>query len=180
MDPLIGHIITALLSFISGLALQRLADKPRLEYFVPGNFLFELKDPEITLRTDSLTIQNRGRKSASNIEIVHKVKPDHFQFSQAISYSEDFNPDGEHLIKIDNLGPREFINIQYLSHTQAPFLRTVRSDQGPAKLIQVQFQVIYSKWVQAVAGVLMVSGAGFLIYWVFKGLCFLYQFAVGL
>ncbi len=168
MDPIIGYVLTGVVSLVVGLALQRFADKPKLQYFVPGTFLFNLEDPKVQLQTDSLTIQNSGRKSAENIEIVHKERPDHFQFSQAIGYREELNPNGEFLIKIDSLGPKEFLNIQYLSHTKVSFVSRVRSDQGEAQLIQVHFQPIYPKYFTYVAGVLMLSGFGLLLYWAIK------------
>lgn len=165
MDPILGYVITGVVALIVGLALQRFADKPKLQYFLPGTFFFDLKDPNVKLQTDSLTIQNAGRKSATNIEIVHKEKPDHFQFSQAISYKEGLNPNGEHLIKLDSLGPKEFLNIQYLSHSKLPVLLRVRSDQGSAQLIQVQFQQIYPQWLFFIVSILMISGFGLLLYW---------------
>lgn len=173
MNPVTGYVITGFISFIVGMALQRFADKPKLQYFLPGTFAFELNDPKVKLQTDSLTIQNGGRKAATNIEIVHREKPDHFQFSQAISYREEFNPNGEHIIKIDSLGPKEFLNIQYLSHSKIPALLRVRSDQGSAQLIQVQFQPIYPKSHLFLVGLLMLSGFGLWFYGAFKAIGYL-------
>tara|TARA_R110001599_G_scaffold288481_1_gene491338 strand:+ start:20 stop:559 length:540 start_codon:yes stop_codon:yes gene_type:complete len=168
MDPLLGIVITAILSFLVGFALQRVAGKPNLKYFLPGQFLYQLTEPKISLQTDSLTIQNFGKQTATNIEIIHKEKPDHFQFSQAISFTEEQNPSGEHLTKIKSLGPNEYINIQYLSHTKVPVLLNIRSDSGQAKLIQVQFQQLYSYWVRFLAGALMLTGFGLILYLLIK------------
>ena len=110
MEKLIGYIATGIVSLIVGLLLQRFQSKPKLLYWLPGSFLFELNDPQVTPRTDSLTIQNIGRKKATNVEIVHKYKPDHFHFSTAISFTEETNPNGEHIIKIPGLGAKEFGN----------------------------------------------------------------------
>ncbi len=178
MDPILGYVITGVVSIIVTLALRRFVDKPKLQYFLPGSFHFNLDDLKANLQTDSLTIQNSGRKSAANIEIIHKEKPDHFQFSQSISYKEDFNPNGEHIIKIDNLGPKEFVNIQYLSHLKAPVLLRVRSDQGEAQLIQVQFQQIYSKLSMFIAKSFMISGFGLLLYWAIKAVYYIWQLLV--
>jgi hypothetical protein len=172
MDPIFGLVLTGLVSFAVGLALQRFADKPKLQYFLPGKFTFAVNEPRVTLQTDSLTLQNAGRKAATNIELVHKERPDHFQFSQAIAYTEDRNPNGEYLIKIASLGPKEFLNIQYLSHTKPPNLLRVRYDQGPAQPIQVQFQPIYPKWLTVIVAALMLSGFGLLLYWVIQLLRF--------
>jgi len=173
MNLAIGYVITGFVSLVVAIVLQRFADKPKLQYFLPGTFTFELKEPKIILQTDSLTIQNGGRKSATNIEIVHKQKPDHFQFSQAICYKEEFNPNGEHIIKIDSLGPKEFLNIQYLSHSKIPELLRVRSDQGSAQFIQVQFQPIYPKLYLFFVGLLMLSGLGLWFNGAFKAIEYL-------
>ena len=72
MNPLIGYIVSVITGITVGLLLQRFADKPNLQYFLPGTFVFEIKDPDVGLRTDSLTLQNPGKKPATNIEIVKK------------------------------------------------------------------------------------------------------------
>jgi len=173
MEPLIGYIATGIVSLVVGLLLQRFQSRPKLLYWLPGSFIFELKDPKVTIRTDSLTIQNVGRKPAKNVEIVHKYKPDHFHFSTAISFSEETTPNGEHIIKIPSLGAKEFVNIQLLSHVQQPILLNVRSDDLPAQLIQVQLQRMFPKWVYASVGVLLLLGLGFATYWIIRSVIFL-------
>jgi hypothetical protein len=178
MDPIIGYVITGIISLVVGLALQRSVGKAKLQYFLPGTFLFNIDNPKVSLQTDSLTIQNSGRKSSTNIEIVHKAKPDHFQFSQAIAYKEEFNPNGEHILKITSLGPKEHLNIQYLSHTTLPVLLRVRSDQGSAQLIQVQFQPVFPKYIIFLIVLLMLSGFGGLTYVAIKAVYFISQLLV--
>ncbi|TBW47470.1 hypothetical protein EZI54_22695 [Marinobacter halodurans] len=172
MEQFIGYIATGVVSLVVGLLLQRLQAKPRLLYWVPGSFMFNLKEPKLALRTDSLTIQNDGRLPATNVEIIHKQRPDHFQFSTAISYVEDTGPDGCHIIKIPSLGAKEFVNIQLLSHIQEPVLLNVRSAEGPGQLIQVHLQRIYPKWFQVFVALLMLLGFGFLIYWIGSAIVF--------
>jgi len=173
MEKLIGYIAIGIVSLVVGLLLQRFQSKPKLLYWVPGSFLFELKEPKVALRTDSLTIQNAGRKPATNVEIVHKHKPDHFHFSTAISFAEDTNPNGEHIIKIPSLGAKEHVNIQLLSHVQQPILLNVRSADGPAQLIQVHLQRMFPKWFNASVGGLLLLGFGFALYWIIRSVIFL-------
>lgn len=173
MEPLIGYLATGIVSLIVGLLLQRFQSKPKLLYWLPGSFLFELKDPKVIIRTDSLTIQNVGRKPAKNVEIVHKYKPDHFHFSTAISFFEETSPNGEHIIKIPSLGAKEFVNIQLLSHIQQPILLNVRSDDSPAQLIQVHLQRVLPKWIYASATFLLLLGFGFALYWIILSVIFL-------
>ena len=173
MEQLIGYIATGIISLIVGLLLQRFQSKPKLLYWLPGSFIFELKEPKVTIRTDSLTIQNTGRKSATNLEIVHKYKPEHFHFSTAISFVEETNPNGEHIIKIPSLGAKEFVNIQLLSLVQMPILLNVRSADGPAQLIKVHLQRILPKWVYISVGGLLLLGFGFFLYWIIRSVIFL-------
>lgn len=173
MESLVGYIATGLVSLIVGLLLQRLQSKPKLLYWLPGSFTFEVQDPKVVLGTDSLTIQNDGRKTATNIEIIHKQRPDHFQFSTAIVYSEAEAPNGNHVIKIPSLGPKEFINIQLLSHTQRASLLNVRSEDGPAQLIGVHLQRLYPKWLMLGSALLILIGAGFCLYWLIASIIYL-------
>ncbi len=178
MEHISGYIATGLVSLTAGLLLQRLKDRPKLLYWIPGSFLFQLRTPAIALRTDSLTIQNVGRQPATNIEIVHQVRPDHFQFSTQIDFSEVTTPSGEHVIKIPSLGAQEYVNIQLLSHTNQPVLLNVRSAEGRAQLIQVHLQRVMPITVQWLAGILMLLGSGFLLYWVISAVVFVSQ-AIG-
>jgi hypothetical protein len=159
--------------------LQRLKERPRLLYWLPGSFLFQIKNPDVPLRTDSLTIQNVGHLPATDIEIVHKARPDHFQFSTPIDFTEVTNPSGEHVIKIASLGAKEHINIQLLSHTTQPVLLNVRSAEGRAELIQVQLQRILPKLVQVIFWLLFLLGTGFFLYWVAASAFFLSR-AIGI
>src|SRR5437870_5251598 len=127
MNQIAGYIATGLVSLIVGLVLQRLRDRPKLLYWIPGSFLFQIKTPAMALRTDSLTIQNVGVLPATNVEIIHQARPDHFQFSTHVNFTETTTPTGEHVITVPSLGAQEFINIQLLSYTNVPVLLNVRS-----------------------------------------------------
>jgi hypothetical protein len=178
MDQLIPYIATGLVSLVVGLLLQRFQARPKLLYWVPGSFLFNVSDPKVALRTDSLTIQNTGRLPAHNIEIIHEQRPDHFQFSTALEYTESTTPDGRHIIKIPSLGSQEHINIQLLSHSQSPVLSNVRCAEGQAQLIQVHLQRIYPNWLLALVGLVILTGAGFTLYWLIKAIVFI-SIAIG-
>lgn len=180
MSQFVGYLATGLISLVVGLLLQRAKDKPRLLYWIPGSFIFELTQPQkFSLRTDSLTIQNVGRESAENIEIIHKVRPDHFQFSTAVSYREETLASGEHIIHIPRVGPREFVNIQLLSYTAMPVLLNIRSSEGPARQISVYLQRAFPLYVQYFAAFLILLGLGFLLYWIGAAVIYLTK-AIGI
>lgn len=173
MEHITGYIVTGLVSLAVGLLLQRFQDKAKLLYWIPGSFLFQLKTPQLALRTDSLTIQNVGRKPAKDVEIIHKERPDHFQFSTQIAFVEENTPSGEHVIKIPSLGPKEYVNIQLLSHIKQPVLLNVRSAEGAAQLIQVRLQRVFPKVFYLLTAVFLFVGSGFCIYWIVLALIFI-------
>jgi hypothetical protein len=173
MTDITGYIATGVVSLIVGILTRYLEPKSRIVYWSPHNFLFELKDPPVLLQTNSLTIQNLGGKSAENIEIIHKVKPDFFQLSPPISFVEETNTKGEHIIRINSLGSKEFITLQLLSYKTAPILLNVRSKEGAAELIQIQLQRVFSAWIRVLFIFLEFVGAGFLVYWLIKAVIFI-------
>jgi hypothetical protein len=175
MEHVTGYIVTGLVSLAVGILLQRLKERPKLLYWIPGSFLFQLKTPSVAIRTDSLTIQNVGRQPATEVEIIHKSKPDHFQFSTHVNFSEGSTPSGEHVIKIPSLGANEYVNIQLLSHTTQPVLLNVRSAEGPAQLIRVHLQRVLPRAVQLLAGIFLLLGIGFVVYWLVAAIAFISQ-----
>lgn len=173
MSQLVGYIATGLASLTVGLLLQRFEAKPKLLYWVPGSFLFKVQDPKVDLRTDALTVQNVGRRPATDVEIVHEERPDHFQFSTAVRYTEETNSTGEHVIKVPSLGPKEHINLQILSHQKLPVLLNVRSADGKAQPIQVHLQRVLPRWLQVLVAGLILFGAGFCIYWIIAAILYI-------
>jgi len=179
MEHISGYIFTGVVSLIVGFLLQRMQARPKLLYWIPGSFLFQVRNPDVALRTDSLTIQNIGRRPATDIEIIHRTRPDHFQFSTQIDFSEATTPTGEHVIRIPSLGAKEYVNIQLLSHTTQPVLLNVRSAQGRAQLIQVQLQRILPKPAVWLFWLFAFTGMGFVFYWLLSAIIFL-SHAIGI
>ena len=118
-------------------------------------------------------MQNLGRKTAESIEIVHKMKPDYFQLSPPILYEEEVTPNGEHVIRVDTLGPKEFFTLQLLSYKTVPVLLNIRSKDGSAKLIEFQLQRVFPKWFQILSVIFLLVGIGFTAYWIIKAVVFL-------
>jgi len=136
-------------------------------------FLFELPQPKLSLFTHAITIQNLGRKTAKNVQIVHKRKPDFFKLQPALDYKESFTPAGEHVVTVDTLGPKDFFAIEFLSYATVAELLLIRSEEGPAVPIQIQPQRIFPKWFNALAIGLLLVGAGFVAYWIVRAVIFI-------
>ena len=173
MTVLSGYIATGIVSLVVGLLLRSLEAKAKVVYWSPHNFFFELKEENVVLQTNSLTVQNTGRKPAEGIEIIHKQKPDFFQLAPSLPYEEETTANGEHVIRIKTLGPKEFFMLQLLSFKTVPVLLNIRSKEGKASAIQIQPQKIFPRWFQAISVGLFFIGLGFSIYWCIKAIIFI-------
>lgn len=173
MDNLAGYVATGVISLTVGLLLRYLEPKAKLFYWSPANFFFQLQRENIALQTDALTIQNLGRKAAEKIELVWKARPDFFQFSPAVPYEDEQLENGQYVLRVASLGPKEFFTLQVLSYKTAPALLYVRSNSGPAQQMPFQIQRAFPVWVQAALLFLVVVGFGFLVYWLIRTLAFL-------
>jgi len=168
MEGLVGYVATGTVSLIVGVLLIYLQPKSKLVFWSPHTFLFNLKRENVVLQTDALTIQNLGRRTASNIEIVMNVKPDFYEFSPAITHEGIEQENGNYAIKLKELGPKEFITIQVLSYNQVPQLLNIRSDAGQAQAIRFQFQRVFPWWVNFLVFILLTVGLGTTVYWVIR------------
>lgn len=170
---LIGYVITGVVSLVVGLLLKHLEPKSKLCYWFPHAFVFDLKNENLTIQTNSLTVQNLGRESAEDVEIIHKSRPDFFQFSPPIAYLEETTKSGDHILRIPHLGKKEFFTLQLLSYKSVPVLQNIRSKDGSGTQIQFKFQRHYPKWLEYLIGLIMVSGLIVVVYWLVKSFIFL-------
>jgi hypothetical protein len=128
MSSLGGYIATFCVSLAVGYVLQFLRPKVKLKYWVSHSFLYTLhanpqqqqqalpppaqppataappSQPAATanLLTHSLTVRNFGREPAKSVEVVHRRRPDYFQFYPSLDYSETTTLGGEHVLRIDS------------------------------------------------------------------------------
>lgn len=177
-----GYAATVIASIVSGWFLRNTEFKPKLCYWFPHNFIYNTTLPDgrpYFVQTSSITLQNLGRKAAEGIEIIHKTRPDHFQFYPSIPFQEEMTANGEHIIKIDNLGPKEFFTLQILSFISlqgsAPLLN-IRSKEGAARQISIQLQRLWPKWVNLLVGGLVLVGTGVTFYWILQSIVFILKY----
>jgi hypothetical protein len=173
MENLSGHIATVIVGIVVGIILMLLQPKARILYWFPANFFFDLKDRNVRIQTNTLTIQNTGRKTAENIEIIHKTKPDFYQFYPPVVYQEEYNLTGEHILRLENLGPKEHTTLQLLSYLTPPVFLNVRCKDCLAELISIQPQRVVPKWQKALAGLMLFIGLGFSCYWLIRAVIFI-------
>jgi hypothetical protein len=131
------------------------------------------------LLTRSITVQNFGRKSAEWVEIVHRRKPDFFQFYPSLNYTESTTLAGEHVLRVNSLAHREWFTIQFLSYSHEPELLYVRSTAGHASLMPWMVVRKYPQWVIAILWMLILIGSGFCAYWLIRASVFLFELMRG-
>jgi hypothetical protein len=179
MDNLIPLIITGVVSFAVGFALKYVEPKSKLVWWSPHNFLFTIQvvpdKPKLELFTHALTIQNLGRKPAEQIEIVHRLRPDHFKLQPSLDYEEDYTPDKEHIIRVPSLASKDFFSIEFLAYVRLPELLYIRSRDGHAQFITIQPQRVFPKWLNILSMIFTLIGFGFTIYWLINAIYFISQ-----
>lgn len=176
-DRVLGAVITSVVGLIFWWVQRRLEPASKLGYWIPHSFLFNFPIPNqqqlLAVQTATLTIQNLGRKSAENIEIVHAAKPDHFQLHPKRAYEEKQTPDGAHIISVESLGPKEVLQIQLLAYTQPPNLVGVRSQDGAAKSVRFQVIRVLPRPALLVVQSCMLVGAFAILYWIVRAVLFI-------
>ncbi len=167
-----GYVATGIVSVIVGLLLRHLEPKSKVVGWSPHRFLFNLVDPPIILFTHAHTVQNIGRKAAEDIEIFHRSRPDFFKLEPALNYEEYITPAGEHVVKIPNLGPKEFFTIEFLTYKAAylPELLYIRTKDGQSEFIAIQPQRIFPRWFRYLVALFIWIGIGFSVYWLISAI----------
>src|SRR5712672_1024121 len=101
MDELAKIIVAAVTSFAGGYALKFVEPRSKVVWWSSHAFWFELDRVNKTaVFTHALTVQNVGRKAASDIEIVHGSKPELFKLNPSLDFTERTTPDGQHITHI--------------------------------------------------------------------------------
>jgi hypothetical protein len=165
VDSLGAYIATIVVSLIVGYLSRYVEPTSKLVHWSPHNFFFDIKDAKVVLQSNSLAVQNIGRRPAEDVEIIHKARPDFFQFSPPVAFEEEANPSGEHVLRIKALGPKEWVFLQLLSYQSVPFLQNVRWKHGQSKVVIVQPFRVWPRPIRILSNVLLVVGAGTLLYW---------------
>ncbi len=173
-DALVGTAIGGVLGFLGGWALKYVGPKSQVVFWYPHNSFFQVPQPgaagTFNVLTSSVTVQNLGRLPARNVELVYNLKPDHFTVTPIRTWTERTTPQGQHVITMATLGHNEWFTVEVLGFANLAALVHVRSDDGEGRMVSVMQQRIWPTWVNWVVAILMLTGAGFLLYWALRGL----------
>lgn len=158
---IISVVITTV---VTGVAGHFLIGKPKVKWGVSHGFAFNLRketeDYETNLiYTQSLFIQNMGRKPAHEIEVHLNFPPEHFQTWPSFDYQTITTPQGQFVIKIGTLGKHEHLTIEMVQgRFELPRVLYVRTPEGPCLQMSIAPQPVAPTWLKLIVTALMLIG----------------------
>jgi hypothetical protein len=164
-------IITALITLGGAYFAYWLVGKPRLVAFSPNSAWFELtptpENPQpFAIKAGQIIVQNNGRKSANCLQLTTQPGPHPWGYTifPSIDHSVRTGARGEWILEIPYLGPTETITVQILN---GPLIDTIRSIEGPAKMVPVMHQRVLPNWFNITALLLILTGLATLGYGIY-------------
>lgn len=140
-----------------------LRGRVRLIWFSPNSTNFQIKpadapDQIIYVNSGQIIVQNLGRQSAKDVQItsVPGVAPAGYVLLPSLDHSIRHAPNGEWVVSIPFLAPKEVITLQILN---GPMIATVRCADSMGKYVPVIHQRLYSKPILTLIAFLMLCGA---------------------
>jgi hypothetical protein len=168
MAPLWIAVFASLTSFAVAYFGYWLIGKPRLYVYSPISTGFRHPPAQeganpVAIRAGQVVVQNAGRKSATKVQIVAQPgwNPWGYTIVPNIDHEVRAGPQEQWMIEIAYLGPGETVTVQILN---GPNIDTVRSMEGPAKVVDVIHQRVFPRWVQSIVLVLMLVGFITMVY----------------
>ncbi len=107
MDSILRYVGLGVATFLAGMLIDHVKPKAKVVCWTLHSFLFKVEEEgaknPVAIQTDSVTIQNFGRKAAEQVEIIYKEKPDHFELFPPVSYEEQTTSTGEYVLRVSTL-----------------------------------------------------------------------------
>ena len=143
----------------------------RFTFLMPGG---DQRPEGHTVHTQMIWVQNMGRAAAEDLQLVLDFKPQHYEIFPTRSYDDEINPDGRLVIKVPNLGIREFFTVQLISvGGQLPELMNLVTKDGQARQINMGPMQIFSPRAMFAFGFVFYTGVLALIYLAISALAWL-------
>ena len=131
--------------------------------------------PAFVIHTHDVVIQNAGKKAANNVRVSHAALPE-FNVFPSLPYTVEQLPDGKKDIVIPKLVPRQLVVISYLYYPPLLWSQVhagIRSDEGFARQVEMQFQRKVPNWLTVVGVVGFLIGCLTVLYLAWRGLKYL-------
>lgn len=155
------ELISLLVPFVTWFINSASKPKAKLIYSTRHEFTFlvqePLKDPNgniirpnQTAHTQSLTIQNMGKETATKIQVVLNWRPKCLNVWPVRPFTDtEANSDRRYTIQFESLAPREYVTLEMLDiNNELPRLLNLRSDQCLAREIQTTLVEVVAVWKQ--------------------------------
>lgn len=170
------EIISLIIPLITFALTALFKAKAKLLWASPHKFTYLVQEPKLdqqgriiapnqTAHTISHVINNIGKETASNVELLFNWKPLCINVWPPRHYRELTSPDGRYTLIFDSLAPNETMGCELLTiNADLPDLIVVRCDQCVAQTIAMYPQPIIKNWQRRTNLILSLAGIALVIY----------------
>jgi len=164
--------------FVGAILNRFLERRPRLVSYLWHTSAVTLRPPAappISVFGHSIVVRNGGKKPAINVRLGHQVLPA-FSVYPSVRYEVVDLPDGSQEIVFPSLVPGEQVTVAYLYFPPTLWNNVnsyTKSDEGFAKIINVLPVQQWSRWLAAVAWLLIAVGLITTVYSIAEFILFL-------
>jgi hypothetical protein len=124
-------------------------------------------DPNIHVHTHSIVLRNAGRLPSRNVRVHHAIMPINVNVFPSTQYTLEKLPDNSTDIVFPTIRPSEEVTVSYLYYSPLTYNQindSVKSDDGPAKVLHVIHFAPGPRWLINAIRVLSVIGIVTLLY----------------
>ena len=161
LGTLQGNVIAACLSIVVPMMAYYLQPSVKLRWGranVSYHDMKKAKDP-LNLCVEKYYLQNSGRKPAHNVEFVFNYEPEEVSVWEPRNYTPSKTPEGNHVLNIPQIAPKEFIIIDTIYVNRQPaIIVSVKCADCVGKQVNFRVQRYFGKWFEFVAGALFLFG----------------------
>lgn len=163
-------VLSVVATVAGGIILAWLQPKVKIIWSEPHLFTFLVRPPDdppqpaFSVSTRTVFVQNAGRQSANGVEVILNWEPDTYNVWPTLPYQTETIADGRFVIRVQNLGKREWFRIEMLSSRELPQVVRVRSPDGVARQVEMGPMRIMPHWFNLGILVLTVIGIFAIIY----------------
>jgi hypothetical protein len=165
------QLIATLLTIATTIVLRMIQPRPRVVWGTSHQFAFRIPRTnapggEFLLHTQTAFLQNIGFGPAEDVEIILNYKPEHLSLWPQLNYTTVTNPEGRFIIKIENLGRREYTAVEMLhSIGEMPTALRVRTSRGECRQVSMAPMQVFPRWFIMLLRMLILVGAYQVFEW---------------
>jgi hypothetical protein len=175
-NEVLAVIVAAVLSVTGWIIVRLFLPRGKIAWGVSHQHAFLLQKPQPGMvYTKQIWVQNIGRAPVQNIEMVFAAPPNHFDIWPQRHFTTAQNPNGNLIVGVDNLNPREYFTISMLQvGIDTPLVTNVRWNGGVGRQRQMAPQQVLPRWVQVTILGVLAFGVFSILYFLIRGLLVLF------